>query len=216
MDRGRLFLVDKNSVPPPIQLSPPIVPRLTFKQVVRNLGISGAEYHEEDWRPATVRRWASVIHALFLASIVGALISIYMLSRGLKLYQSGLDYQDNIIIGNHLVTSVTPYSIIPTLVASIVKLMWPVLEDVSRRLSPFLAMVQHPRKPSDGVALSYATTPILWITAVAAKRGHWLPALVTLGSFFTAVLTVSHRAKFPPRIHKLRLVWRKRNFFVHS
>jgi hypothetical protein len=128
---------------------------------------------------------------MFLALIIGALVAVYRISEGPGLSQSAFVYSENISVGGRLITSFAPYSIIPTLIAVLVKLWWEVVEETFRRLTPFLAMVQGPRKPSDGAALSYITTPILWVTFVAAKKKHWLLALVTFGAFSAEVLQIS-------------------------
>jgi hypothetical protein len=194
LQAGKLRRVDKDSALPSSGASAPKPARSKPNQVLRSMGLTEAGTTGEDWRPSILRRWNGCLLALYLSSIMGALIVVYEVSRRSGLYQSALVYHADIKVSSKRITSLAPYSIIPTLVAVLAKLWWAVLDDCARRLSPFLAMVQSSRNPSDGVALSYVTTPILWVTALAAKKGHWLLALVTLCSFTLEILQVGMSA----------------------
>jgi hypothetical protein len=49
-------------------------------------------------------------------------------------------------------------------------------------------------KASSGAPLSYITTPILWISILAPRKGHWLLAIIIFGALTSEVLQVSMAA----------------------
>ncbi|EXJ68749.1 uncharacterized protein A1O5_08543 [Cladophialophora psammophila CBS 110553] len=148
----------------------------------------------DDWRPLVLRAWTGIILGIFLAGITAGLIAMYVLSKGPGVYQRLFTFQNKIKIGSYRLGALAPYKVVPTLIAVTVRLWWTAIDGSFRRLTPFLAMAQKLRRPSDGATLSYATTPILWITTVAISKMHWLLALVTLGAFFTEALQVAMSA----------------------
>jgi hypothetical protein len=42
--------------------------------------------------------------------------------------------------------------------------------------------------------INYTSTPVLWISLVAARKGHWLLAIVALGTLTSEVLQVGMSA----------------------
>jgi hypothetical protein len=164
------------------------------QRIIRQLGLSEADQEGEDWRPIGLRIWTVSLLMLVLAVIMAGLMVIFALSRGPGLYQTALTYQDNLTVAGHSVYALAPFSVLPTLLAAIVKLWWGSFDDTFRRLTPFLSMVRGPQRPANGALLSCITTPILWITAVAIKKRHWFLALVTFGAFTTEVLQVTMSA----------------------
>jgi hypothetical protein len=169
------------------------VSRSKSEHHLRRAGILHATHTNHDWRPLTLRKWTGVLLGLFLTLIVATLVTIYIVAITKGLYQAGFIYQAAV----HLTGStyyLAPYSIIPTLVASIVSLWWGSIQDTFKSLTPFLAMANGAKVPSEGATLSYINTPIVWITGLAIKKRHWFLAVVTLGALFTQVLQVSMSA----------------------
>ena len=173
-----------------IQQYPSAPSRSRLYRFTRALGLSKAKYDGEDWRPPSLRRWMGTLLVVFLTSIVAALTAMYNASQGHGLYQRALVAQTDVKVGNYRFGNLAPYSIIPTLVAVFVKLWWEVLDDAFRTLMPFLSALNRPQKASRLASFSYAATPILWVSAKAAKRKHWLLTLVTLGTFTSEALQV--------------------------
>ncbi|KAF9691269.1 hypothetical protein EKO04_010927 [Ascochyta lentis] len=148
-----------------------------------------------DWRPFTLRRKAGFLLGVALACVLATLVSIYAVSTKRPLYQSAFVYSSDINLGRLSVTTLAPYSIIPTLVAVGIKLWWGTIDSAHRRLAPFLAMADTSRaKPSKSPTNSYITTPVLWITVLAVRRRHWLLAIVTVGALVSEILQVSMAA----------------------
>jgi Protein of unknown function (DUF3433) len=149
-----------------------------------------------DWRPFIFWRRAGAMLVVFLSAIIASLIAVYAVSRVRPLYQSAFVYEPDIKLGNTKILSLAPYSIFPTLLAVIIKLWWSSIDDTYRRLTPFLAMVNQSSTPkaSSGASLSYITTPILWISILALRKGHWLLAIVSFGALTSEVLQVSMAA----------------------
>lgn len=73
-------------------------------------------------------------------------------------YQAALVYQNGALFGDHRF-SIAPYSIVPTLIAVILKLCWATLDSTVRRLAPFLQMLKRPQKAPHSM-VSYLSTSI--------------------------------------------------------
>ncbi|KAJ4322891.1 hypothetical protein N0V94_002154 [Neodidymelliopsis sp. IMI 364377] len=147
-----------------------------------------------DWRPFTLRRKAGFLLVIALICVMAALAAVYAVSKKHPLYQSAFVYSSDINFGKLSVTTLAPYSIIPTLVAVGIKLWWGTIDSAHRRLAPFMAMAGNSKKASKSPTNSYITTPILWVTVLAARRRHWLLALVTFGALISEVLQISMAA----------------------
>ncbi|PSN62798.1 hypothetical protein BS50DRAFT_624589 [Corynespora cassiicola Philippines] len=193
MRTGKLIRIDDNSPVPSSnsQTSKEDVAKRNWLCFRKTSGKST----KQDWRPFTLQRKSGSSLTLFLLCVLTALITIYALSLKRPLYQSAFVYNSEIEFGNLQVTTLAPYGIIPTLVAVGIKLWWATIDSVYRRLSPFLAMARSPMpKASEGASLSFVTTPIVWITLLALRKGRWLLALVTFGSLLSEVLQISMSA----------------------
>jgi Protein of unknown function (DUF3433) len=151
---------------------------------------------DRDWLPFIFWKRAGTMLVLFLLAIIAVLIAVYAVSRVRPLYQSAFVYESDVKIGNTKIMSLAPYSIFPTLLAVIIKLWWSSIDDTYRRLTPFLAMANQSSTPkaSSGASLSYITTPILWISILALRKGHWLLAIISFGALTSEVLQVSMAA----------------------
>jgi Protein of unknown function (DUF3433) len=219
MRDGKLLRADDTEVKTPALTQPSTTNKRRSNkwQFLSRLRPGKAGGENEDWRPQSLHRWMGALLILFLAFIIAILIAMYSISRGTGLHDLALVYQGDIRIGNHSMISLAPYSIIPTLIGVLVKLWWSTIDDTFRRLSPFISMLRRPQKLSDGAALSYVTSPILWITAVAFKRGHWLLVVVTFGAFTTEVLQVTLSALWTrsigPLTHNIAL---RQNFEIRT
>ena len=119
--------------------------------------------------------------------LIAAIAALFAESRRSALYQTIFVYQKNISVGKGFTTDIAPYSIIPTLLAVIVKLWWGALEGTFKRLQPSVTMARRPTKASEALSLSYVDSVMLWASWKASKNKHWLLALITLGAFLTEV-----------------------------
>src|ERR1700753_3846316 len=92
------------------------------RKFVRRLGFSDANDEGDDWRPAGLRFWTVSLLILLLALVMAALVTIYTLYKGPGLYESVFTYQRDINIKGRRIPSLAPFSVIPTLLATIIKL----------------------------------------------------------------------------------------------
>jgi hypothetical protein len=112
---------------------------------------------------------------------------LFIESHRSALYQTIFVYQKNFSIGQGVTADIAPYSIIPTLLAIMVKLWWSALESTFKRLQPYVTMTRRNTKASEGIALSYIDSVLLWASWKAVKNRHWLLGLITLGAFLAEV-----------------------------
>ncbi|KAI5235982.1 hypothetical protein E4T42_09575 [Aureobasidium subglaciale] len=146
-----------------------------------------------DPRPVMIRIWmASMLLTIFVV-LVGVLICLYILSREGRLHQTVLVKALN-LHALELSTTLTPYSIIPTLVAVGLKLWFKAAAETFKRLQPFISMAKSPSPVSKSVSAEYTNTPIIFVTVKAFKHSHWLLALIGVGAFVTEAFTVGMSA----------------------
>jgi hypothetical protein len=143
----------------------------------------------EKWQPRRLRQKTGVLYGVLLAAILSSLGAFYALSKTTGLYQSAFVYKGNLLLGSHRI-SLAPYSIVPTLIAVLLKLCWGPIDSIFRRLTPFLEMLKRPQKAQISM-VSYLSTPIFWVTILATQRRHWLLAIVTAGALLLEMLQVS-------------------------
>ena len=167
---------------------------------LHSLGISEAKRLDDDWRPALLRRWIGSMLLAFLASNAAALIALLVVSKGPGLSQSAFISQLSVSFDSYSLFTLAPCSIVPTLLAVLVKLWWAALEENFKRLQPYIMMAREPTKVSRGIALSYINSPQILASAKAVSRGHWLLALVCLGAFWTEIRRSIHQISqsYPP------------------
>lgn len=123
---------------------------------------------------------------VFAILIVGLAI-LYVEAHRSALHQTLFVYEFNFSLENEVVTALAPYSIIPTLIAVLIRLWWSALEDTFKRLQPYITMAREPTIASKGLEVSYAHTKSLWSVWNAVSNKHWLLTLICLGTFWTEV-----------------------------
>lgn len=124
--------------------------------------------------------------ALLLGLVTG-LTAIFVIYRGRGIYQNLLTTTLDITFKNNTVEALAPYSIIPTLIAVGVKLWWESIDQVYRRLQPYISMARKPTKASVGIYSSYSTAVVGWAAAKSIHHRQWLLALVTIGTLFVQI-----------------------------
>jgi Protein of unknown function (DUF3433) len=96
-----------------------------------------------------------------LALIVGIGV-LYSFAKQSRLYQSAFVYQASISILKTHLSTVAPFSIIPTLIAVAMSLWWGTIDVNFRRLQPVLSMSKAPTPILKGAGLSYQSSYWLW------------------------------------------------------
>lgn len=142
---------------------------------------------QSDWRPAVLRGWSGISGLLFVSILMAGIIALFVKAHQAALYQTIFVYQKTFSLGSGVTADLAPYSVLPTLLAVIVKLWWGALDSTFRRLQPYVSMARRPTKAPEGLTLSYIDSVMLWASWKAFKNSHWLLALISMGAFFTEV-----------------------------
>lgn len=150
--------------------------------------------YSKDWRPFVLKGWGGLALLLVITSLIAAISVLFAKSRLPGLYEPGLVYSHSITFKNLYVTSLAPYSIIPTLVAVAIRFWWRALESTFKRVQPYVSMAKRPVAISVGPALSYNTLSPVSSIWKAARHRHWLLAFVCIGAALVDVFTVSMSA----------------------
>lgn len=130
-----------------------------------------------------------------LAAVISGIIVLWHFAEGPGLYEKAFVYQVQVSFLSSGLSSVAPFSMIPTLVATGIGLWWSAIDDNFRRLTPFLEMSKENPQISRGAGLSYQSSFWLWACAKAARNKHWLLAILTFGTTLSPVcklLTPGH------------------------
>jgi hypothetical protein len=81
-------------------------------------------------------------------------VVLYDYARRSELHQAFFTYRANIKLLGHSNT-VSPLSVIPTLLAIVVTLWWESVDTTCRTVQPYISMQHDAKRPSQGIALSY-------------------------------------------------------------
>lgn len=122
-----------------------------------------------------------------LAIVVVGIAVLYHFAETTGLYEKAFVYQVNISWLSDGISSVAPFSMIPTVIATVLGLWWSAIDQNFRRLQPFIAMSRGNPRFSRGVNLSYQSSFWLWACVKAALNKHWLLSLLTLGSSLSPI-----------------------------
>jgi hypothetical protein len=141
----------------------------------------------ENGTPMLLRLPALLGLSLSLALVVVGVSVLYHYAESAVLYGKAFVYQIQLSVFNSGMSSVAPFSMIPTVIAVGIGLWWSAIDDNFRRLQPFLSMTRGDPQFRKGVDLSYQTCYWFWAAGKAASNKHWLLLLVTLGSTLSPV-----------------------------
>ncbi|KAJ8132678.1 hypothetical protein O1611_g940 [Lasiodiplodia mahajangana] len=135
--------------------------------------------------------WPLIVLIIMLTIVMITILTLYIYSRGHKLYQKAFVYTISVSITGVDLGDANPASIVTTLVAVIIGLWWGSLDTNLRRAQPFLALATGPVNGFKGASISYRSSYLLWASARAARRKHWLLFLVCTGAFLSQILTIA-------------------------
>lgn len=124
--------------------------------------------------------------SLLLAVIVGVAV-LWHYAETAGLYEKAFVYQVRLSFLSDGVSSVAPFSMIPTVIATGIGLWWSAIDENLRRLTPFLIMSRGSPRLSHGAHLSYQSSFWLWACFKAAMNKHWLLSLLSLGTTLSPV-----------------------------
>ncbi|KAI0104001.1 hypothetical protein GGR51DRAFT_523142 [Nemania sp. FL0031] len=135
--------------------------------------------------------WPLIILIILLTIVMIAIFTLYIYSQGHKLYQKAFVYTVSVSVKGVDLGDVNPASIVTTLVAVVIGLWWGSLDTTLRMAQPFLALATGPVSGFKGASISYRSSYLLWASARAARRKHWLLFLVCTGAFLSQILTIA-------------------------
>jgi hypothetical protein len=140
---------------------------------------------QSNWRPTPLRIWSLAYLIGYLIALQVAVLVLYHYSSQSKLYKTFFVFQATV----RVLASGTfaPYSILPTLFAVIVGLWWDTIDKTVRRLQPYLSMSSQPTRMDSGSGLSYQASYLAWAASKAARKKHWILAMVGLGSMICKI-----------------------------
>ncbi|KAJ5137520.1 hypothetical protein N7526_003753 [Penicillium atrosanguineum] len=150
----------------------------------------------ENGTPKLLRLPALITLVVSLIAVVVGLAVLYHYAEGSDLYAKAFVYQFDFTFRGSSVSSIAPFSMIPTLIAVGLGLWWSAIDDNFRRLQPYLGMTTHNPPIRSGVNLSYQSSYWFWAAGKAAFHRHWLLFIVTLGSSLSPVFTTAMSAIF--------------------
>ncbi|KAJ5684327.1 uncharacterized protein N7477_000672 [Penicillium maclennaniae] len=150
----------------------------------------------ENGTPKLLRLPALIGLVISLIAVVVGLAVLYHYAEGSDLYAKAFVYQFDLNFMRSSMSSIAPFSMIPTVVAVGLGLWWSAIDDNFRRLQPYLGMTRHSLPIRSGVDLSYQSSYWFWAAGKAAFHRHWLLFIVTLGSTISPVFTTAMSAVF--------------------
>ena len=119
---------------------------------------------------------------LYILALLAAIVVLHVYAQRSELHQAFFTYRANIKLLGHSNT-VSPLSVIPTLLAIVVTLWWESVDTNCRTVQPYISMQHDAKRPSQGIALSYLSWFWLFASLKALKHRHWLLSLVTTTTF---------------------------------
>ena len=119
--------------------------------------------------------------------MIAVLLVLFIVFRKTGLNQRFLLSRVNLSLKDGAVESIAFYSIIPTFVAVGIKLWWESVDEVFRRLQPFVPVSR--QKSLISTRLSYNTTPVGWVVGKAIKNHHWLLSMIAAGALLAQICT---------------------------
>ena len=147
-----------------------------------------------NWRPIAIRKLGGLLLLLLLAMVFSGILVLFILACTDGLYESAFTYRTKILPSKSDLFTFAPYSIVPTLLAVVVSLWWGNVDEVFRRLQPYVSMARRVAPASPNIGLSYLSAYPVWTATLALRNKHWFVALVSTGAILTQVLTVSMSA----------------------
>ena len=142
-----------------------------------------------NWVPGVLRLPTLLVLLVCLVAVLTAVVVLYHFAQLSQLYGKAFVYQANISIFDKQLSTIGPFSMIPTVIAVCIGLWWSVIDSTFCRLQPYLAMAKRYRPLSESVHLSYQSSYWMWATIKALKNRHWMLVWVTLGTAISPICT---------------------------
>jgi len=143
---------------------------------------------KKTWSPGSLGVGILVGLAITLSLFLVGINVLWYFAKRSQLYQSAFLYQMDIRPSTRYLGQFSPFSILPTFIASIISLWWDSVQEQACTLQPFITLTQ-PKgtKYSQGIGLHYCPsnwTKSLW---TAWKNRHWLLSATIIGSILCQI-----------------------------
>jgi hypothetical protein len=123
---------------------------------------------------------------VYALSFFAGTVILFTFARRSELHQAFFTYRANIkVFGN--ANTISPFAIIPTVLAILINLWWETVDSTSRLVQPYVSMFHGPKRPSESTSLSYASCFWLWASLKAVRKRHWLLSLVAMTTFLIQI-----------------------------
>ncbi|KAJ5574258.1 uncharacterized protein N7459_008685 [Penicillium hispanicum] len=144
----------------------------------------------ENGTPTILRLPALLTLLVLLILVVVGVVVLYHYAESYRLYGKAFVYEVKLSFLSSGLSGVAPFSIIPTVIATLLGLWWSAMDDNFRRLQPYLSMSKSSSPYKKSVDLSYQSSYWMWAATKAVFNKHWLLFLVTLGSTLSPVFVL--------------------------
>jgi hypothetical protein len=149
-----------------------------------------------EWRPWVIRLRGLMGLIICLICLIVGLAVLKLFADRQELYRTAFVYQASFSIFNTRISTIAPYSIVPTVLAVAIGLWWDSLDWSFRLLQPYVSMANSSPRLQKGAGQSYRTSYWFWAAIKAFRNKHWILFIVTLGSTLSQVFVVSMSALF--------------------
>ncbi|KAH3984651.1 hypothetical protein HBH98_160680 [Parastagonospora nodorum] len=144
--------------------------------------------------PGLQKRYLILLLAYVLGLLAGV-VALYESARRSGLHQTFFTYRAEInVFGD--ANTISPFAIIPTVLAIVISLWWESVDTTCRTIQPYISMYHGEEARTDTVRLSYMSCFWLWASLKALRERHWLLSLVTTTTFLMQILTIAMSALF--------------------
>jgi hypothetical protein len=131
---------------------------------------------------------------LYILGLLAGIVVLHELSRRSGLHQAFFTYRTSIkLLGNE--NTISPFAIVPALLAVIATLWWESVDTTCRTVQPYISMQHHAKRPSQGIGMSYVSSYWVFASVKALQNRHWLLSLVTTTTFLLQV----RKYRFPDK-----------------
>ena len=124
---------------------------------------------------------------LVLVMVIGAIATLFGLSKTSGLYETAFVYQSQVEIRGTGLGAFSPAALVTTAVGVAIALWWGGLDSTARRMQPFLSSNIRPQQAKQTFGLSYQTSYMAWAAFRASRNRHFLLASISLGAFLTQI-----------------------------
>jgi hypothetical protein len=119
---------------------------------------------------------------LYVLGLLTAILVLYIFAQRAGLHHTFFTYRASVKLFGQANT-ISPFAIIPTLLAIVITLWWESIDTTCRTVQPLTSVHRSAKCPSKGLGLSYASSFWLFASLRALRNSHWLLSVITATTF---------------------------------